>query len=259
MKLFKTLLARPGTRAWLSRIAAAYLRLVYATGRWTFLGADSVDRHCGSGRPFIACFWHGRMLLMPYAAWCWPCRFRMLISRHRDGRIIAETIQRLGADTTAGSSSRGGAEAFRALVAALERGESIGVTPDGPRGPRMRVQMGAIRLARRSGAPIVPVSFSARRRKVLSSWDRFILIFPLSRGVLAYGEPIWVPADASVEDLEAYRSLLERRMNDLTAELDRMCGHEPIAPAPAAAPVPAATAPVHTETSMEPARKSTSA
>ncbi|TVR96161.1 MAG: DUF374 domain-containing protein [Rhodospirillales bacterium] len=236
------MLARSGTRAWLSRIAAAYLRLVYATGRWSVLGVDAVDRHCRSGRPFIACFWHGRMLLMPYASWCWPCRFRMLISRHRDGRIIAETIQRLGTDTVAGSSSRGGAEAVRELIAALAAGDSIGITPDGPRGPRMRAQMGAIRLARWSGAPVVPVSFSARRRKVLSSWDRFIVIFPFGRGVLAYGEPIWVPADAGVEELEGLRSLLERRMNDLTAEVDRMTGHTPILPAPAKAPAAASAA-----------------
>jgi lysophospholipid acyltransferase (LPLAT)-like uncharacterized protein len=114
----------------------------------------------------------------------------------------------------------------------LKSGESIGITPDGPRGPRMRAQMGAIRLAQLSGAPLFPVSFGVRPRRMLSSWDRLVLVFPFSRGVVIYGEPIDVPRSAGAAQLEHIRTLLEHRLNDITAEADRLTGYRAVEPAP---------------------------
>jgi lysophospholipid acyltransferase (LPLAT)-like uncharacterized protein len=231
VKLLKTLLARPTVRAVLCSLAAGYLRLVYTTGRWRLIGADGMAAYVDHGRPVIACFWHGRLLMMLHA-WRWKQRRQMLISRHRDGLLIAGIIARFGVATVAGSSSRGGAPAVRQLLAILESGESIGITPDGPRGPRMRAQIGAIRLAQLSGAPIFPVSFGVRPRRMLSSWDRLVLVFPFSRGVVIYGEPIDVPRAARAEQLEHLRALLERRLNDITAEADRLTGYPALEPAP---------------------------
>lgn len=170
------------------------------------------------------------MLMMPYA-WRWEGPFRMLISHHRDGRLIADTIRNLGLDVTDGSSSRGGLAAVRELVKALKEGIAIGVTPDGPRGPRMRVQMGIVRIASLSGAPIIPVSFGARRRRVLSSWDRFVVIWPFNSGVFIYGKEIFVPKEADDATLEQARMELENSLNAITVECDRMTGHSPIEPA----------------------------
>ncbi len=231
MKLLKTVIARPPVRAMLCSLAAGYLRLVYATGRWHLIGIDGMSAYVAHGRPVIACFWHGRILMMLYA-WRWKQRRRMLISQHRDGQFIAGIIARFGVSTVTGSSSRGGAPAVRQLLAILKSGETIGITPDGPRGPRMRAQMGAIRLAQLSGVPVFPVSFGVRPRRMLSSWDRLVLVFPFSRGVVIYGEPIDVPRAAGVEQLEHIRALLERRLNDITAEADRLTGYPAVEPAP---------------------------
>ena len=232
MKLLKSVIARPPVRAVLCSLAASYLRLVYATGRWTLIGVDGMASYVARGRPIIACFWHGRLLMMLYA-WRWrQQRRQMLISQHRDGQFIAGIIARFGVSTVAGSSRRGGAPAVRQLLAILKSGESIGITPDGPRGPRMRAQMGAIRLAQLSGAPIFPVSFGVRPRRMLSSWDRLVLVFPFSRGVVIYGEPIDVPRAAGAPQLEHIRALLERRLNDITAEADRLTGYPAVEPAP---------------------------
>jgi lysophospholipid acyltransferase (LPLAT)-like uncharacterized protein len=227
----KTLTAKPHVRALLCRLAAGYLGFVYATGRWRLIGVDGMGAYVTHGRPIIACFWHGRMLMMIYA-WRWRERRQMLISRHRDGQLIADIIARFGVSTVMGSSSRGGTPAVRELLAILKAGESIGITPDGPRGPRMRAQIGAVRLAQLSGAPLFPVTFGVRPRRMLSSWDRFIVVFPYARGVVIYGEPIEVPRDAGAEQLEGIRALLERRLNEITAEADRLTGHEAIEPAP---------------------------
>jgi lysophospholipid acyltransferase (LPLAT)-like uncharacterized protein len=169
----------------------------------------------------------------------------MLISRHPDGQLIARTVAHFGIRTVAGSSSRGGGAALRLMVKALKAGDCVGITPDGPRGPRMRASEGAIHVARLSGAPLVPAAFGARARKVLGSWDRFVVAAPFAGGAFVWGEPIEVARDADDAAIERARRTLEDSLNAVTAEADRLCGQEPVEPAPmpAADPVPAAGTP----------------
>lgn len=158
----------------------------------------------------------------------------MLISAHRDGELISNTVKHLGIDAAVGSSSRGGAGAFRNLIKNLKAGIWVGITPDGPRGPRMRATDGVVTLARLSGAPIVPLAYGISNGKVLGSWDRFLLALPFSSGVMIYGEPIHVGRDADTEGLDAVRLLLEERLNDLTRKADELSGRAPVMPAPPA-------------------------
>ncbi len=229
-------------RALACRAAAGYIRLVRATGRWTIENSDPVSRRVAEGKPFIACFWHGRLLMISHA-WAYSAPVHILISHHRDGRLIADVLDRLGIGTIAGSSSRGGNAAVLAMIKTLRRGEFVGLTPDGPRGPRMRAGLGVIRTARRTGVPIVPVSFSASRRRVLGSWDRFVLALPFARGVIGIGDFIEVPPDADGATMERLRRQLEDALNALTRELDARFGFEAIEAAPqSAASAPTATA-----------------
>ncbi len=186
------------------------------------------------GTPFIACFWHGRMLMIPNA-WKYSARMSILISHHRDGIFISRTLAHLGIGTIAGSSSRGGAGALVSMVRALKRGEYMGITPDGPRGPRMRATPGAATAARLSGAVLLPVSYSATRRRVLGSWDRFVVPLPFSRGIIRVGAPIEVPRDTDDAGLEAVRQKLEVDLINLTMVLDSELGVAPVEPAPNAA------------------------
>ena len=130
-----------------------------------------------------------------------------------------------------GSSTRGGVAALRESLRLLKGGGYVAISPDGPRGPRMRVQPGIIGLARLSGVPIVPLTFAVSRRKVARSWDRFVIALPFGRGVFAWGPPLHVSADAGDAAMEDARRTLEERLNALTAEADRMVGAEPIEPA----------------------------
>ena len=178
------------------------------------LNRSVVDRLREQGRPYIHAFWHGHLFLMPYSYL--GRRITIMISAHHDGELIARTMKRFGHESIRGSTTAGGANALRAAVRALRDGWDVGFTPDGPRGPRHRVQMGGVAAARLSGAPIVPVAFAASRRKVLGSWDGFVVPMPFSRGVFVYGEPIEVPGGADEGQLEAARLLLEQRLIDLT-------------------------------------------
>lgn len=225
------LMRQPAVSAALSWLAARYIRLVWVTGRWRIENAEIADKMVADGTPFIACFWHGRMLMIPNA-WRYDARMSILISHHRDGVFISRTLSHLGIGTIAGSSSRGGGGALVSMVRALKRGEYLGITPDGPRGPRMRAAPGATAAARLSGAVLLPVSYSAARRRVLKSWDRFVVPLPFSRGIVRLGVPIEVSRDADEAGLEAARCKLENELIALTAALDTELGVEPVSPAP---------------------------
>lgn len=231
MALLKTFFRRDGVRRALCWLGAQYIRFVRATGSWTVVRGEIPRRFWDQARPFILCFWHGRLLMMPYA-WDPARTIHMLISHHPDGQLIAHTVAHFGIKTTAGSSSRGGASALRLMVRALQSGECVGITPDGPRGPRMRASEGAIHVARLAGAPLVPAAFGARGRRMLGSWDRFIVARPFAGGAFVWGEPIEVARDADDAAIEAARRALEDSLNAVTAEADRLCGQEPVEPAP---------------------------
>jgi lysophospholipid acyltransferase (LPLAT)-like uncharacterized protein len=164
----------------------------------------------------------------------------VLISEHRDGQLISRALTSLGVATVVASSRDGGAAALRSMHRLLAGGESVGITPDGPRGPRMRAKPGAIKAAQLSGVPILPVSGAVGRRRILGTWDSFCLALPFSRGVIQWGEPIEVPRHADDAELERLRLRLEDHLNRLTAEADRRFGQAAIAPA---AEAPAATGP----------------
>lgn len=218
-------------QAVLGRLIAFWARLVMTTGRWETMRGEIPARLWDEGQPFIGAFWHGRLLLSPLA-WRRGAPVAMLISSHPDGRLIAEATRRLGFATIDGSTRRGGGSALRDLLRALKGGTSVALTPDGPRGPRMRAGGAIIDLARLSGAPIVPAAFAVSRRWVAPSWDRLIVALPFARGVFVWGEPVTVARDAAAPAIEAARAELEARLNALAAEADGVVGQPAIEPAP---------------------------
>lgn len=206
-----------------------YIRLVFATSRWTVEGADIPRRLRQAGKPFILAFWHGRLLMIPMA-WQRLAPMHMLISGHRDGRIIADAVRYFGVDSIAGSSNAGGSLALRAMVRHVRNGDCVGITPDGPNGPAMRASSGIVAAARLARAPIIPVTYATRHRRILATWDRFHLPLPFGRGIYLWGEPIAVPAELDEAGLESWRRLVEERMIAQTAEADRRVGCEATAP-----------------------------
>ena len=224
-----TLLKRLGRKPLVQRIAAAIaaglIAAVKATTRWRTVNVAAAAGAWAGEKPVIVAFWHNRLAMMPA---CWPSRqpFHMLISSHPDGQLVAAAISHFGLKTIAGSSTRGGGDAMRNLVRALRRGESIGVTPDGPRGPRMVAGDGVLALARLSGVPILPASISVSHRIVLNTWDRLIIPLPFGHGAMIWGNPIAVPRDADDVTLAALKTRLEEELIRVSAEADAIAGHD---------------------------------
>src|SRR5215216_5200159 len=127
-----------------------YIRLVYATNRWTVEGAEVPHRLRAEGKSFILAFWHGRLLMIPMA-WQRQAPMHMLISAHRDGRIIADAVTYFGVESIPGSTRRGGSAALRTMLKRLDAGDCVGITPDGPRGPAMVASSGVVNVARLAG------------------------------------------------------------------------------------------------------------
>jgi lysophospholipid acyltransferase (LPLAT)-like uncharacterized protein len=203
-----------------------YIRFVYATNRWLVEGGEVPRRLREGGNGFVLAFWHGRLMMIPMA-WQRLAPMHMLISAHRDGRIIADAVTYFGVNSIAGSSRRGGTAALRTMLRRLEAGDCIGITPDGPRGPAMWASTGIVNVARIGRVPIVPIVFATSRRRVLGSWDRFHLALPFGRGVFLWGEPIEIAPDLDQAGIECARLLVESRMNDMATEADRRVGHGP--------------------------------
>ena len=169
-----------------------------------------------SDQPRIFAFWHNRILMMPYLyeRFCPGRRMLMLVSRSRDGEFITRIMSRFGIDGVRGSTSKGGSEALREMVREMKKksARDIGITPDGPRGPKGRVQDGVLALAEASGRPIIPVTTHSRRKWELPSWDRFQIPQPGSLCRVVVGPA--VPAPRKAEEFEIVRSQLERTLGD---------------------------------------------
>jgi lysophospholipid acyltransferase (LPLAT)-like uncharacterized protein len=215
---------------WLIRLAALLIawviRALMSTIRYrvVFLGRKHpVDPR---RERYIYAFWHESMLL-PTVVRTEIC---VLISQSADGELIARACERLGIGAVRGSSRRGGSEGMLELLGV--RDLHLAVTPDGPRGPRRRVQMGTIFLASRTGLPIVPFGVAYQRAWRFRSWDRFALPKPWSRAFAVVGQALPVPPGLDRQQMERYRVLLEEQMLSLTAAAERWAetGTEPALP-----------------------------
>lgn len=201
------------------------LVLLKATVRVEHINREAVERLWQKGENIIACFWHGRLLAMPFAYK--GGKAKVLISRHRDGEFIARVVKYFGLGAVRGSYRKGGSiSSVREMLGELKQGTDLAITPDGPKGPRYHMKEGIIEIARITGKPIMPVTYSASKKKLFDSWDRFLLPYPFSKIIFIWGEPIYITKDVGAGALEAKRLEVEATLTSLTEKADRMaCGN----------------------------------
>jgi lysophospholipid acyltransferase (LPLAT)-like uncharacterized protein len=186
---------------------------------------QTLDAVRSIGKRAIMTFWHGRIIMATYY-------FRnrgivVLTSQNRDGEYIARVIRRFGYEAARGSSTRGSHGATVEALRALKNGKDVGITIDGPRGPRYVAKRGAAFIARKSGNPVVPFHVSVKRKWVIQSWDHFQIPVPFSRAIILVGDPIYVEAGSTREEVLQSEDRIQKSLDELRDRGDRRWGGNP--------------------------------
>ena len=203
-------------------VGAKYIKFVSFTNSWSFINKKYVENLWKKNEAFILCFWHGRLLMMPLS-WNKKKKINVLISTHSDGQLLSKTVKHFNIETITGSSSKGGSEAIRNIIKSLKSGISIGMTPDGPRGPRMKVNSAIIKIASLTGHKIVPLSYSVKKKFFLNSWDKFLVALPFGKGCFVWGKPIKIKKNISTNEELKLSKRLENNLLKLTKKADLYC------------------------------------
>jgi len=187
--------------------------------RVTVIGEENYKRLRKRGKPVIIMVWHGRIFFVPY--FFRRRRMMPLVSPSKDGEIASQIMSRWGYKTIRGSGSHVMVKAWNELRKELQNGGEVILVPDGPRGPNRKLKKGSLKLALETGAYLVPVSFSASKKKFLKSWDNFLIIKPFSKVVAIYGKPIQPELFKDGEQLQKRCKEIEAVLIQLDNEADR--------------------------------------
>ena len=197
-------------------------KIIFLSIRWKFYNEDQKSNIFNTDNQYIFCCWHNKLFLGPHLL---PTNriINALQSSHSDGMITSIAFKYLGMNVILGSSMKGGMQAFRKMVKCIQNGESIAITPDGPKGPKESVKEGVIKLAQITGAPIVPLVWTTKKFKLIDSWDHFVIPFPFSKGIYTFGKPIYVDKKISENNFEILRLEVENEIKRLTKLINYEC------------------------------------
>ncbi|MFW2392335.1 MAG: lysophospholipid acyltransferase family protein [Alphaproteobacteria bacterium] len=209
-------------------IFSNYVKLVLGTSSRVSDPPDYVAR-AWENHPQIIALWHGQFFLLP-GIYPQEVPGRAMVSRHEDAEALARVLRGFGLELIRGAGAgerrrdRGGAEAAHGAVASLREGYSIAMTADVPPGPARKCGRGIVTIASMSGRPVVPFAVASSRYAAVNSWDRMTFNLPFSKLGIAMGDPIQVPPDLNVRELEPYRQQVEDALNVTTEKAYALAG-----------------------------------
>ncbi len=203
------------------RLFVLLIKLWFRTCRVETGGQEFLTKIAQNGNG-IAVFWHYSFVYSLYALRTYSAA--VMVSTSSDGEYVARAARLLGHLPIRGSSNRKGMQALRKMIQAVRDGYNCGMVADGSQGPPRKLQPGCILIASKSGRPILPVVWAARRYVAFQSWDRTVVPLPFTRIVLLYGAPMVPPPDLDANGIEQYREKLEQQMNQLYRDAWRRVG-----------------------------------
>jgi hypothetical protein len=211
----KAILRSGPAQALLALILGGYLWLVLKTVRWNIVNRAAADALLADPQGFIVCFWHGRIAAsIGGQPLCRPLRpTRVIISLSEDGEFVAKAMQMMDLPAFRGSSRKtkdprrrhSGGQVYRQSLEWVREGGILLITPDGPRGPNEQMAEGALRMAARTGAPVLLMGLATSPAAKLKTWDRMQLPAPFGRGVIAFDGPLHAPGGLDGEAMKALR------------------------------------------------------
>ncbi len=206
-------------------IGRLILSLLFRSCKIDILNFHLHKRFILGDKQVIGATWHRGAIFMVY--FFKDVHPMIMFSKSKDGEFLARFAKSIGIIPVRGSTGKGGRDALRSMIQHLNTGNKACATvPDGPQGPRCRVQKGLLILSRETGVPILPIMWSADRLFTFhKTWDKTILPKPFSNIKVIYGEPVSVPPGCKGKALNEKRLLLERRLNEIMITVDNICGY----------------------------------
>ncbi len=203
----------------LSIFAYLVINFVCATSKIIKFNKEIVDKLKNKFGSVIYAFWHGRQFILVYSH-----KFEnisIMTSYSKDGELQTNILSKFGYDLVRGShKKRGAVEATLEIIKKIENGQDVAFAVDGPHGPGFEVKPGVLFIAQKTGRPIIPVATSAKHKKILSNWDRYLIPAPFNKCVIVYGKPVEVKKE---DDLQAKSKELENALNEVMKTADMLC------------------------------------
>ena len=205
-------------QVFLGWVISFYIKICFQTSIWLTKNSEIVEKLLKKNKSFVVCFWHNR-LLMAVFCWKWPHEFKMLISGHSDGKIISNAISNFGIQTISGSARKNNVSSLKEILKQINDNSIIGITPDGPKGPNEEVKIGLISLLKKTNVPVLPLSYSAKFKFKLKTWDKFIFVIPFNKFVAVWGNPLQFDKNKTLAE---NKLILEKEMKRVTMLSDNL-------------------------------------
>ena len=212
MKIKKKFLKNLIIQQILAFMCFIYIKFVGFTSNIKEINNNIPLKFWNNKKPFILAFWHGQLMMISF---CWKSnkKINILASGHSDGRFGAILGNYFNLNNIK-TSSKNDSISLKSIFTLLKQSNYIGITPDGPRGPKNKVSEGIIKIAKTAKVPIIPIGFASSKFTKLKSWDSFLITFPFSKCVFYWGEPIEIPKESDENTIKNYQKLLELKIND---------------------------------------------
>ena len=185
----------------------------------TVKNSEFLEELAKENKNFIVAFWHGTMLLPWYLHR--NKSIAALISKSKDGDLLARLLKSWNYQVIRGSSSSGGEIALGIMIDFAKNKNSIAITPDGPRGPAKKLKAGAVVTAKKSGLPLVLIGVGYRNKRILRNWDNFQIPAFFSKANAVYSQPVYIDKNLDYNGTSEMINICEAKLNELQAEAER--------------------------------------
>ena len=212
MKFKKKILKNVLIQKILAFIVVLYILFVKLTSKINYINLPIPQSFWKNNKSFILAFWHNQLMMISYS-WKSPKKINILASSHSDGRFGAFVGKYFNLNNIP-TSVDGSSLAIRTIYQKLKEKDYVGITPDGPRGPKEIVSEGIVKIARATNTPIIPCGFWSSKNFSLKSWDSFLVTLPFSTCCFVWQKPMYIPKKTKDIDIQQYQNLLKKMIDD---------------------------------------------
>jgi hypothetical protein len=203
------------------RAASFFISVLLKSVRIKFRNREAVEKLVGEKKNFVVAFWHGSMMLGWYLHRGINCA--ALVSKSKDGDVLAHILSKWNYKVVRGSSHIGGKEALEMMLDLTNQNFSLTITPDGPTGPIHKMKAGAVVVAKKSKIPLLMLGIGIKNKIVLKSWDNFEIPKPFTKITAVYSDPVYIDDSLSYDETSRIINECEIKLNQLQKESFEQC------------------------------------